>query len=237
MITLALAVVAFLYGAVGHAGATGYIAVFALAGLAPEQIRPTALLLNVVVASLASWQFWRAGHLHWRQFWPLLPLAVPAAFLGGWLDVPTRGLRVLLGLVLLSAAVRFLLRPQDPEQLAPPDRFSLLATGGGLGFMAGLTGTGGGVFLSPWMVLRRWCGTRQAAAASAVFILMNSIAGLLGFWRSGQPLPAVPWAWLLIVLLAGGAGAYAGSHRWAVPTIRRLLALVTGFAGSKLLLG
>ena len=103
--------------------------------------------------------------------------------------------------------------------------------------MAGLTGTGGGVFLSPWMVLRRWCGTRQAAAASAVFILMNSIAGLLGFWRSGQPLPVVPWAWLLIVLLAGGAGAYAGSHRWAVPTIRRLLALVTGFAGSKLLLG
>ena len=125
MIALALALVAFLYGAVGHAGATGYIAVFALAGLAPEQIRPTALLLNVVVASLASWQFWRAGHLHWRLFWPLLPLAVPAAFLGGWLDVPTRGLRVLLGLVLLSAAVRFLLRPQDPEQLAPPDRFSL----------------------------------------------------------------------------------------------------------------
>ena len=154
---MALALVAFLYGAVGHAGATGYIAVFALAGLAPEQIRPTALLLNVVVASLASWQFWRAGHLHWRQFWPLLPLAVPAAFLGGWLDVPTRGLRLLLGLVLLSAAVRFLLRPQDPEQLAPPGRFSLLATGGGLGFMAGLTGTGGGVFLSPWMVLRRGC--------------------------------------------------------------------------------
>ena len=144
MIALALALVAFLYGAVGHAGATGYIAVFALAGLAPEQIRPTALLLNVVVASLGSWQFWRAGHLQWRQFWAAAPGGA-GGFLGGWLDVPTRGLRVLLGVVLLSAAVRFLLRPQDPEQLAPPDRFSLLATGGGLGFMAGLTGTGGGI--------------------------------------------------------------------------------------------
>ena len=237
VLPLALAVVAFLYGAVGHAGATGYIAVFALAGLSPELIRPSALMLNVVVASFGTWQFCRAGHLQWQQFWPLLPIAVPAAFFGGWLDVPTRGLRILLGLVLLAAAVRFLLRPRDPEELKLPGRWTLLATGSGLGLMAGLTGTGGGVFLSPWMLLRRWCCTRQAAAVSVVFILMNSIAGLVGFVCSAQPLPPLPWSWVLVVLVAGGLGAHAGSHRWAVPTIRRLLALVTGFAGSKLLLG
>ena len=237
LLPLALAVVAFLYGSVGHAGATGYIAVFALAGLAPELIRPLALMLNLLVASFGAWQFWRAGHLHWRRFWPLLPLAVPAAFFGGWLELPTQGLRWLLGAVLLSAALRFLLQPRDPHPLDPPGGVTLLATGAGLGLMAGLTGTGGGVFLSPWMLLRRWCSTRQAAAVAVIFIWVNSMAGLLGFLRSGQPLPQLPLPWAVAVLLAGGLGAHAGSRRWAVPTIRRLLALVTGFAGSKLLLG
>ncbi|MEB3176706.1 MAG: sulfite exporter TauE/SafE family protein [Synechococcus sp.] len=237
LLPLALAVVAFLYGSVGHAGATGYIAVFALAGLAPEQIRPLALMLNLLVASFGAWQFWRAGHLQARRFWPLLPLAVPAAFMGGWLNLPSQGLRWLLGLVLLFASLRFLFQPADPPRCAAPGPVTLAFTGAGLGFLAGLTGTGGGVFLSPLMLLRRWCSTHQAAAVSVLFIWVNSLAGLLGLLRSGQSLPPLPWLWALVVLLAGGLGAHAGSRRWAVPTIRRSLALVTGFAGSKLLLG
>lgn len=206
-----LALVAFLYASVGHAGASGYIAVFALAGLPAAQIKPLALVLNLAVAAQGSWQFWRAGHLRWRLFWPLLLAGLPAAFAGGWLDLPSHWFQRLVALVLLASALRFLQHPRDPEALRTPPLALLLLAGAGLGLLAGLTGTGGGVFLTPLLLLSGWASTRQAAAVSALFILGNSLSGLAGLLLARQeapPLLPAQLGWMLLtVALAGAAGA------------------------------
>jgi uncharacterized protein len=161
-----LALVAFLYAAVGHAGASGYIAVLALAALPAEQIKPLALILNIAVAAQGSWQFWRAGHLRWRLFWPVLLAGLPTAFLGGWLDLPTLWFQRLVALVLLASALRFLRQPGDPERLKQPPLILLVLSGAGLGLLAGLTGTGGGVFLTPLLLACSWASTRQPCRPS-----------------------------------------------------------------------
>ncbi|MEB3331918.1 MAG: sulfite exporter TauE/SafE family protein [Synechococcaceae cyanobacterium] len=237
-----LALVAFLYACVGHAGASGYIAVLALAGLPAEQIKPLALILNTVVAAQGSWQFWRAGHLRWRLFWPLLLTGLPAAFLGGWLDLPTLWFQRLVGLVLLASASRFLHQPLDPLQVRRPPLPLLLLSGAGLGLLAGLTGTGGGVFLTPLLLWCGWASTRQVAAVSSLFIFGNSLSGLTGLLLARQPaaalLPSLPpqLGWMVVVvLLAGAMGSRLGSCHWPVAWIRRCLALVLITAGLKLL--
>jgi len=237
---IALSVVAFLYASVGHAGASGYIAVLALAGLPAEQIKPLALMLNTLVASVGCWNFLRAGHLPWRRIWPVYVLAIPAACLGGWLNLPAFWFRRLIGLVLLVSACRLWQRPQDPPALREPSPALLLLAGGSLGLMAGLTGTGGGVFLTPLLLFSRWCTTRQAAAVSVLFILLNSFAGLVGQAWSGVPLlsvlaPADLMLWLIVVLLAGGIGSRLGSRHWPVTWIRRALGVVLLLASWKLL--
>lgn len=143
LLTAAVLVVAFLYSCVGHAGASGYIAVMSLFGLAPSVIKPTALLLNVLVACIGTWQFWRAGHFSWRLFWPFAVLAMPMAFLGGYMNLPTRLFKVIVGIVLLFSAFRFLLRPTSDPALSEPPRPIAVLIGGGLGLLSGLTGTGG----------------------------------------------------------------------------------------------
>jgi len=236
---LALGTVAFLYAAVGHAGASGYIAVLALAGLPAEQIKPLALILNTAVAAQGSWQFWRAGHLRWRLFWPVLLAGLPMAFLGGWLDLPTLWFQRLVALVLLASALRFLRQPGDPERLTQPPLILLVLSGAGLGLLAGLTGTGGGVFLTPLLLCCSWASTRQAAAVSSLFIFGNSLSGLAGLLLARQvgdwalP-PQLGWM-LLIVLLAGAVGSRLGSRHWPVAWIRRCLALVLLLAAAKLL--
>ncbi|MFZ9621345.1 MAG: TSUP family transporter, partial [Prochlorococcaceae cyanobacterium] len=177
---LPLAVVALLYACVGHGGASGYIAVLALAGWPPAAIKPLALLLNVVVTAQGSLQFWQAGQLRWRLALPLLIGGLPLAFVGGWLDLPVVWFQRLVALVLLASAFRLVLKPRDPETLRVPRAWVLVLVGMGLGLLAGLTGTGGGVFLTPLLLLRCWALTRQAAAVSSLFILGNSMSGLLG---------------------------------------------------------
>lgn len=236
----ALVVVAFCYSVVGHAGASGYIAVLALAGQSPEQIKPLALLLNTAVASIGCWNFLRAGHLPWRRIWPVYVLAVPAAFWGGWLHLPSAWFRCLVGVVLLFAAWRLGFSFQDPPQLQQPRPALLAASGGALGLLAGLTGTGGGVFLTPLLLLSRWCSTRQAAAVSVLFILLNSLAGLAGLWWARPALVQAQWrpelvAMLAAVLVSGGIGSRLGSRHWPVLWIRRMLAVVLVLAGIHLL--
>jgi uncharacterized membrane protein YfcA len=239
LLALPLALVAFLYACVGHGGASGYIAVLALAGLPAEQIKPLALVLNLVVSAQGSLQFWRAGHLRLARFWPVLLAGLPAAFVGGWLDLPAVWFQRLVALVLLASAARFVLQPRDPETLSEPRLWHLLLTGVVLGLLAGLTGTGGGVFLTPLLLLQGWATTRQAAAVSALFIVGNSFSGLLGLLWARQSLDvgAGPTnAWLLVVvLLAGALGSRLGSHHWPVAWMRRLLALVLVLAAFKLL--
>ncbi len=230
-----IVVVAFLYSSVGHAGASGYIAVMSLCGLATTFIRPTALVLNILVACVGAFHFWRAGHFSWPLFWPFALLSVPAAFLGGYLHVASPILRPLLGAVLLFSAARLFFRHGDPAEVSAPARPLAIGAGAGIGFLSGLTGTGGGIFLTPLLLFCRWTYTRRAAATSVVFILVNSIAGLTGYVSSGRPIPREAWLLAIAAVLFGAAGSYLGSQRFPVRTISVLLATVLIVAALKLI--
>ncbi|MEO8586087.1 MAG: sulfite exporter TauE/SafE family protein, partial [Acidobacteriota bacterium] len=236
-LTAAVLVVAFLYSSVGHAGASGYIAVMSLFNLAPAEIKPTALVLNVLVASIATWQFWRAGHFSWRLFWPFAVLSVPMAFVGGWVDLPAHAFKVLVGVVLLFSAFRFLFSGSVPDVVEEEPRpLVAIPVGAGLGLLAGLTGTGGGIFLTPLLLLKRWARVKTAAAVSALFILVNSVAGLLGNLGSARNVPSFAIVLGAAAVIGGTLGSYVGSQRFRPVAIRRSLALVLLIAGAKLVL-
>jgi len=227
-------VIALLYSSVGHAGASGYIAVMTLFGLAPAEIKPTALALNILVACIGTWQFWRAGHFRWELFWPFAALAIPAAFIGGYLNLPAPVFKIVVGVVLLLSAVRFLVDPREAPETRPPSRWAALLTGGALGLLAGFTGTGGGVFLTPLMILMRWAPTKAASGVSVVFILCNSIAGLLGNLSATQSFPRFALVLAVAAIIGGVIGSYFGSRRLSPVIIKQLLAAVLIIAGLKL---
>lgn len=212
VLTVAIGVIAFLYSSVGHAGASGYIAVLSLFSLAPATIKPTALNLNILVASIATWQFWRAGHFSWRLFWPFAVLSVPFAFLGGSLNLPTLAFKTLVGVVLLLSAARFVFRPRD-SVAQEPSRGVAVSLGAGLGLLSGLTGTGGGIFLTPLLLIMRWARARPAAAVSALFILANSVSGLLGHLSSTGNVPSFAVVLAIAAVIGGTAGSSIGSQR------------------------
>jgi len=232
---LAIGIIAFLYSSVGHAGASGYIATMTLFGLAPTVIRPTALLLNILVAIIGSFQFWRAGHFQWKLFWPFALLSIPMAYVGGYLQPSASFLRILIGLVLLFSAARLIFRRTDPTETITPSKPTATVVGAGLGFLSGLTGTGGGIFLTPLLLFCRWAKIRQAAAVSALFILVNSVAGLIGYFSAQHSIPSLG-LFLAAAAIAGGAiGARLGSRHFPTGTISLLLATVLTIAGVKLI--
>ena len=234
LLTAGILIVAFLYASVGHAGASGYIAVMSLASLAPAEIKPTALVLNILVASIGTWQFWRAGHFSWRVFWPFAVLSMPMAFVGGYVALPTHVFKILIGVVLLLSAAHFFWNPHVDEVRVEPSKPVAIGAGGLLGLFAGLTGTGGGIFLTPLLLVMRWAKTKTASATSALFILVNSISGLLGNFSSTQKIPGFVVPLLVAAVVGGTAGAYFGSRRFAPSIIKRLLATVLVIAGLKL---
>jgi uncharacterized membrane protein YfcA len=233
----AIFVVALLYSSVGHAGASGYIAVLTLFGLGVEVIRPTALTLNILVAAIGFVQWWRGGYFVWSLFWPFALLSVPAAFLGGWLHVPAHHLKILIGLVLWFSAWRLLYRKEDPPNIARPARPAAIASGAGIGFLSGLTGTGGGIFLTPLVLFCRWAKVKEVAAVSSLFILVNSSSGLAGYVKSGRELPDFAWPLAVVVAVGGFIGSRLGSRHLPVRGIAMLLAVVLAIAGAKLVLG
>jgi uncharacterized membrane protein YfcA len=236
LLCLAIAVIAFLYSSVGHAGASGYIATMTLFGIATTLIRPTALVLNILVATIGSFQFWRAGHFSWKLFWPFALLSVPAAYFGGYLQPSAGVLRILIGLVLLFSAARLIFRRGDPEETIPPSKPTAVGVGAGLGFLSGLTGTGGGIFLTPLLLFCRWAQIRQAAAVSALFILVNSIGGLIGYLTAVHSIPTLGFTLAIPAIIGGTLGSYLGSRRFPVRAISILLAIVLVIAGTKLIL-
>lgn len=232
-----------LYASVGHAGASGYLAVMALVGVEALTMRPAALAINVVVAAIAFAQFARAGHFSWRLFWPLAIASTPAAFIGGSISLPGPYLAVAIGAVLLLTSGRMawtgLRRKAEHDGRPPPSPPPVthaMACGGGIGLIAGLTGTGGGIFLSPLMLLLRWADPKRTAATAALFILCNSAAGLAGVairgWR--------PSTDHVVLAAAAGVGGLAGARigsRLATPrSLNMILALVLLMAGLKLVL-
>lgn len=228
--------VAVLYSSVGHAGASGYIAVMSLLSLSPAVIKPTALALNILVASIATVQFVRAGHFSWPVFWPFALLAAPFAFVGGYVELPAHAFKVVVGIILLYSAARFLFASQVEKPVTVPPRVTALATGAVIGFLSGLTGTGGGIFLTPLLLIMGWAHAKPAAAVSALFILLNSSAGLLGNLSSTKSLSPYILPLLAAAALGGLIGSHIGSRRLAHSGIKRFLAVVLLIAGTKLIL-
>jgi uncharacterized protein len=240
--TLIIAILFFagaaLYASVGHAGASAYLAVMGLYNVAPSVMKPTALSLNILVAAMATFKFYRAGLFSWRLFWPFAAVSVPAAFIGGATVLPARSYKIVVGVVLFYAGVwmfRSSLKPMTRET-HPPALWVALIVGLGLGFLSGLTGVGGGIFLSPLMLYMGWAETRATSGVAAPFILVNSIAGLAGHFSSVAQVPPNILIWGPAVLLGGFIGATYGSRRAPAPVLRRLLALVLVVASVKLIL-
>ena len=234
-IALCILIVAFLYSCVGHAGASGYIAVMSLFSMAPAAIKPTALVLNILVACLGTYQFWRAGHFSWRLFWPFAVLSIPFAFLGGYLNLPTHVFKILVGIVLLFSAAHFFIRPPVESEPQGPSRPVACGVGAGLGLLSGLTGTGGGIFLTPLVIFMHWARTKTASAVSALFILVNSISGLVGNLSATKKFPSFALTLVVAAVLGGAVGSYLGSRKFPVTIIKRLLAVVLTIAGFKLI--
>ena len=231
-----VAIAAVLYSSVGHGGASAYLAVMALFGVPPPVTKPAALVMNLAVAGVGTLRFAAGSLVPWRLIGPLCAGSIPAAYVGGMIALPTRAHRVLLGAVLLFAALRLAMRNSGDSLRPPPPVLALAAIGVLFGFVAGLTGVGGGIFLSPLLILARWEEPRRTAGASAVFILVNSAAGLAGHLAGGGVVPAAA-APLTAVALAGGLlGSWLGAKRLVPIAIRRLLALVLLIAGAKLVL-
>ncbi len=236
VIILAIFLVAVLYSSVGHGGGSGYLAVMAFLAVAPEVTRPMALVLNLFVASIGTVQFYRAGHFSWRIFLPFAASSIPMAFIGGMIQLPTNVYKIVLGFVLLAAAVRLAIKLKSDDQVKDPPILACLLIGAIIGLLSGLVGVGGGIFLTPILLLMHWAETRVAAGVSVLFILVNSAAGLAGNYKQVSVLPPDVWFWIGAAVVGGFIGSTLGSKRFDSITLRRVLAVVLLFAGVKLIL-
>lgn len=227
---------AALYSSVGHAGASGYLAAMALFGLAPAVMKPTALTLNILVAVIATTKFYRAGCFSWKLFTPLALSSVPFAFIGGSISLPGHLYKPVVGLVLLYSAYRLVAGNGIKTDVTHPPLLPTVVSGASIGLLSGLTGVGGGIFLSPLLLFAGWAETRQASGVAAAFIFVNSVAALLGHYSSVSHLPAEVTAWAPAAILGGWLGSQYGSKRLPAPSILKLLAAVLVVAGAKMLL-
>lgn len=233
-------VAALLYASVGHAGASAYLASMALLGVAPEVARPTALALNILVASFVTFRFWRAGLFYPGALLPFIVASIPLAFIGGAIHLPTTVYKPLLGAVLLAAAAGFArsARKVNDDPAPPPPSVPIvpaIVVGGAIGLLSGLTGTGGGIFLSPLLLVAGWATTRQASGIASGFILANSISGLVGNISAVGGVPDYLPLWAGAVLIGAVIGAEIGSRRASPPQLRLALAAVLVLAGLKLI--
>jgi uncharacterized membrane protein YfcA len=232
--------VAALFSSVGHAGASGYLAVMGLLSMSPLLMRPTALALNVLVASIGTWRFARAGLFRWASFWPFALASIPCAFLAGSLQLPAATYKLLVASVLAIGGVQLIARAHAGAEVEGQHTATGVPVGHGLligaliGTLAGLTGTGGGIFLTPILLFSGWVATRQAAAVTAPFVLVNSIAGLLGQTVVLDQLPAALPLWLAAVALGALLGTQLGTCVLSVTALRRTLGVVLLIASAKM---
>jgi uncharacterized protein len=229
--------VALLYSTVGHAGASGYIAAMALFGTVPAVMKPTALTLNIIVAIVGTIRFYRAGFFSWQTFWPFAVASIPASFIGGWLTLPVPIYKAIVGVVLLYSAVRLFFsasRVDDSKVKAAPI-WAALILGAAIGLLSGLTGVGGGIFLSPLLLLMHWEKTKETSGVSVTFILVNSIAGMIGQASAVATIPRAIVFWAPAALLGGLIGTELGTRRLPIAGIRRWLSVVLIVAGLKLM--
>ena len=239
LISVAVFVMAALYSTVGHGGGSGYLAVLAIAAIAPEQMRPIALILNVVVSTIATWKFVATGTFRKDLFIPLVCASIPAAFVGGYVEIPSQIYKPIVGVVLLYAAIRLFVPVKGNEQTKKPILLVVLIAGVAIGFFSGIIGIGGGIFLSPLILLLGWTTAKQTAAISAPFILVNSISGLGGVAvdHAGIPVDFNFVAPLVLAVVVGGfAGASFGSKKLGHQGLRVTLGVVLFIAAAKMFL-
>lgn len=248
IILAAIFLVAVLYSSVGHGGGSGYLAVMAFFAVAPSVTKPTALALNIFVAGIATIQFYRRGHFDRKVFLPFALASIPFAFIGGTIDLPVEYYKILLGLVLLFAAFRLGWKFRNKDESAGstsenqqdaganPTIWLALGIGAIIGLTSGLIGVGGGIFLTPLLFLTNWTETRKAAGISAMFVLVNSVAGLLGNYQNAVHLQSKVWIWIIVAVIGGIIGSTFGSKYFKSIALRRALACVLLVAGVKLLL-
>ena len=230
-----LPIVAFLYAAVGHGGASGYLALMALFSLPVEIMRPTALVLNIFVAGISFYHFWNQGYFRSKLFLVFAISSVPMAYLGGLLDVNVKVYKVTLGIILVFAIIRMLgYAAKESAELKNIRWGEGIGVGAVIGFLSGLIGIGGGIILSPVILIFRWGSVKEAAAVSALFIWVNSAAGLIGQLNSGVQLVDEIWIYVALAAIGGYVGAYVGSKKVSNRSLRYLLAFVLVLAAVKL---
>lgn len=238
-IAAAMLCMAALYSTVGHGGGSGYLAVMALAGIVPEEMRPIALTLNVVVASIATWKFSSKHSIRKDLFVPLVVASIPAAFVGGFVGIPAVVYKPIVGAILLCAAIRLFIPIRGIEKTKIPHTSAVIIAGVAIGFGSGVIGIGGGIFLSPLVLILGWATAKQTATISSPFILVNSIAALGGIalGEQGLALQANFVAPLVVAVVVGGlVGASIGSRRLGSTALRRILGLVLLVAAVKMFL-
>lgn len=232
-----LLAVAFLYASVGHGGASGYLALMALFGIETVVMKPTALLLNLFVSLTSFIFYYRGRYFNLRLFLPLAIASVPMAFVGGAMAIHDDIYKKMLAVFLLIPIARFLFfRDIEVNHTARPARIWLLLIGAVIGLLSGMLGIGGGVILSPVLLLLRWTDQKQAAAISALFIFVNSLSGLMGQLTKGVAFSQEMVAYVAIAFCGGLLGSYFGAMRFPQKTIKLLLALVLAVAAFKLFL-
>ena len=236
LISICLFFGAILYTSVGHAGASIYIAIMSIFGVPVTTIKPTALSLNIIVSSFTSYQFVRAKFYDIKLATPLLIGAIPAAFIGGYINLPSNIYKPIIGVMLLYSAYRFItVKKEDEKPTVPYKFFYAVTTGIIIGFLAGLTGTGGGIFLSPLIIFAAWTTTKGASGTVAIFIFFNSLFGLMGNITSLSATPPTLPLYAGAALLGGIIGSRIGVHYFQHTAIKRTLGLVLLIASLKLM--
>jgi len=235
LLFLLLPVVAFLYASVGHGGASGYLALMSVFSFPIAVMKPTALVLNILVSGISFFFYFREQQFDWKLFYPFAMASIPFSFLGGILTVETHVYKIILATVLIVAVLRLLgVFGKERIALKPVNLPLALVIGAAIGFLSGLIGIGGGIILSPVILLLGWGNMKQTAAVSALFIFVNSISGLFGFISKGGILPTSSLPVIALAVIGGIAGGYFGSKKFNTLTLRNVLAVVLGIAIFKL---
>jgi len=233
---IAVLVLAFLYSSVGHGGASAYLAIMTILSFPIELIRPSALLMNLFVAGIAFIQYYRAGHFKWNIFWPFAVASIPMAFAGAHISLDPDIYKRVLGLLLLVTVLRmFGLLGKGSSVVDNVPIIPAMLAGAAVGFISGIIGIGGGIILSPLLLMLNWSNMKTAAAVAAAFIWVNSLSGLIGLMNAGATLHADIWIWVAVALVGGLFGAYFGSRRLNNKQLRGVLGVVLLLAGLKLI--
>jgi uncharacterized protein len=236
MIPVLLLIVAFLYASVGHGGASGYIAVLTLFGISLQHYKPVVLVLNTIIAGIAFIQFYRAGYFKWKLAWPFLLTSVPAAFAGSQVKTSEHIYNLILGIALLFPVVRLLMNgPREKSETKQLHMLPALIWGAVIGLASGFLNIGGGIFLSPVIILMGWGNTKDAAAVSSLFIVFNSLSGLAGAGIQASSFTTMSIIWIGAAMVGGLFGAYLGSHKFPLMTVRYILSTVLCIAAVKLI--